>query len=108
MPFLITVIEPNGESVKFEYKNAPPLSMLRAWVGDGYIETVPYFTRHDGKRAVAFCNEEGKLDGLEYNPKAQLLWEAEQSRHIGIKIDDHLVGPIVIVTVDTDAEYEEL
>jgi hypothetical protein len=61
----------------------PDLKFLQGAVG-GYIQEIPLFNTidfdghiHD---CVAFCNEEGKVDGLEFNIQATRLWNAAMRR----------------------------
>jgi hypothetical protein len=97
-----------------QYDEVIMLDDLQDAVG-GFIETVPFFfSFHDpdeGRRVrcVAFCHEEGKLEGLPYNHGAQLLWQAaldaffaEANDGKPVTNDDQLVGPIVIVTGDDE------
>lgn len=70
----------------------------------GYIETVPDFDTFDGKKAVAFCNEEGKVNGLQINAAATALWK-EQVKAKGYDLADALCGDVVILT--GDAEFME-
>lgn len=51
------------------------LKELQALVG-GLIEQVPHFTKYDGKKCIAWCNEEGRIKGLPVNPKATSLWKS--------------------------------
>ena len=60
----------------------------------GFIELIPWFTSYQGRPCVAFCNEEGKLEGLPFNRAANLLW----AEALGYPpTNDVLVGPIAIV-----------
>lgn len=61
---------------------------------DGPIEIVPYLNHYMGRPCVAFCNEEGKLEGRPINREAHRLWCLAVGRII---TDDVLVGPIAIV-----------
>lgn len=85
----------------------PGIQQLQKAVG-GYIEVVPYFDtiEHDGAvhRCAAFCNEEGKLNGLEFNARATTLWDAALRRAggpgLGCRPVDVLVGPVVVIFGD--------
>lgn len=91
----LTVIKTNGEIVRTELTSPPGLEMLKKAVG-GWIESIPYFEKFEGKPCVAFCNEEGKLDSLPFNGIASSLWA-----EAGIT-EDVLVGDVAIVTGDQD------
>lgn len=70
------------------------LDRLQGLLG-GYIETVPYFNRYEGRPCVAFCNEEGKLARpapLPTNMLASMMWWGQH------KTGDALAGTVVIVT----------
>jgi hypothetical protein len=95
------VIDPDGSKTVRKYRGTIPLGDLRAGVGDGLIEHVPYFDsfkwRGKRTRCVAFCNEEGKLHGMLINEVATRIW------HEGAPVmrgRDVLVGPVVIVFGD--------
>jgi hypothetical protein len=78
--------------------DAPPeLEQLQGNVG-GFIELIPAFNAFEGKPCVAFCNEEGKLRGLQPNSKATVMWEFIN----GKSPRDCLVGPVVILTGDKE------
>jgi hypothetical protein len=110
---VLTIIPVGDGAVSSKELAAPPaLAALQRGVGGGTIEVVPYFTRYDaepgygpykGEPCVAFCNEEGKLNGLPINFRATALWHAQEPRFIG---RDVLVGPIVIVTGDRELMEE--
>lgn len=100
----LTIISPDGV-ITYKDVAAPLLDDLQEAV-EGSIETVPYWTRwHDRSTrqefpCVAFCNEEGKLKGLEANLVATFLWQVNSPR--GRATGDLLVGPVVIVTGDDE------
>jgi hypothetical protein len=95
---VLTII-PVGEAavIRKELAAAPHLEDLQSWIGGGFIELVPYFTKFEGKPCVAFCDEDGKHKGMPANTRATDLWYALEPRFMG---RDILVGPIVIVTGD--------
>lgn len=94
----LTIIPAGSGAVSSKELAAPPaLEDLQAGIGGGYIEVVPYFDHYEGRPCVAFCNENGKLDGMPVNERATALWYAMEPRFMG---RDHLVGPIVIITGD--------
>jgi Domain of unknown function (DUF3846) len=92
----LTTIKPDGTTTFTSLSASPTLEQLQTAVG-GHLEVVPLFTHLNGETCVVFCNEEGKLEGLEPNDLAQLLWEKAVGRPIR---DDYLVGPIAIITGD--------
>lgn len=83
----------------------PPLDLLQKSVG-GYIEAVPYWDTlaygdddKDQQDCVAYCNEEGKLNGLPLNEEASIEWHACLMRQ-GLAPSDVLVGDVVVITGD--------
>lgn len=91
----MTIIDVDGHFTETELTATPTLDELRAAVG-GDIELVPLIDRFNGRPCVVFCNEDGKIDGLEPNPAAQALW----CLAVGPALDDFLVGPVAIVSGD--------
>jgi hypothetical protein len=91
-------IKPNAPADKaFEVEEidvTPDLEKLQAGVG-GDIEIVPYWTRIFGRRCIAFCHEQGKLEGLPINHGANILWRMGYEG--GARIDDVLVGTIIVI-----------
>lgn len=94
----LTVIKTTGEIEKTEFDHVQSLDDLTKAVG-GYIELIPYFEKYEGKPCIAYCNEEGKLDGLPLNVEAQVAWEKALGQPI---FEDHLVGNIVVVQGDKE------
>ena len=98
------VIQPNdlkGPSEERELFAAPGHLDINRLVG-GFIEQVPFFNVFQGKACVAFCNEEGKNEGLLFNPLASLLWYRQNGLE-GLTIgQDILVGPVVIIVGDRE------
>jgi hypothetical protein len=97
----LIVIQPDSEVTLRPLDGLPGLQDLQGLVG-GDIELVPFFTEFEREPCVVFCNQTGKLDGLEINHcatafwRAAALWHAQgEPRFIG---RDYLVGPIVIIT----------
>lgn len=91
-----------GEDLEVRTLDATPeIETLHELVG-GYIEAVPGFDRvaHAGteQRCVAFCNEEGKLNGLPPNTVATVLWRIA----LGRPQSDWLVGPVVVLYGDRE------
>jgi hypothetical protein len=99
----LTTINTDGSIEEREQTKCPDIEQLQEAVG-GYVESVPYWQKHDGKRAWVICNEEGKLHGLPVNCTATLMWHDAQK----LVRADVLVGNIVIVACDTEGEYREL
>jgi hypothetical protein len=89
----LIIIGPGGQIEEHELVRVPNLDALQKAVG-GYIEVVPYFTKYEGRPCIALCNENGKIEGLPVNRKAQAFWELSFGRPI---TEDHLVGSIAIV-----------
>lgn len=94
----LTILKVDGTKTVTELDRAATLDELQAAVG-GYIETVPFLEKYEGDPAVAFCNEEGKLNGLPVNQTADNVWAANLA---GTERWDVLVGDIVILTGDTE------
>lgn len=93
-------ITPEAEYTTREFDRPPSIQVLHEAVG-GYIEAVPYFDTWKGKRCVAFCNEQGKLYNLPFNPTATMLWKSllKQQR---LDLNDSLVGNVIILTGDDE------
>lgn len=89
----LIVIKSTGEIIRQPIDKTPSLGTLQNAVG-GYIQMLPLFETFEGEDCVAFCNEEGKLEGLPYNEAATKFWTLAAD----IVLDDFLVGDIVIVT----------
>jgi hypothetical protein len=100
----IVILRSTGERAVFTVFDANVLKHLNAAVG-GYIEQVPYFTRYqyhpDSKpvECVAFCNEDGKLQGLPYNAIATHIWHSQTP---DISNKDILVGDVAVVFGDEE------
>lgn len=91
-----TILRANGVREEIPLDSVPDLALLQKWVG-GYVEVVPRFQKFENKRCVAFCNETGKLDGLQRNEAATRLWAALVNIPLE-SMPDVLVGDIAIVT----------
>jgi len=105
MAYTCTVIETNGDTADFWYKDVPPLSMLRDWVG-GDIESVPFWDEHEGKRAWVICNEHGKWE-CDWNPVADTMWKLFLRKYPKTT-DDALHGNVVIIACDTEEDFRKL
>lgn len=91
------IIKINGDVETTDITQQPGLEALQQAVG-GYIEIVPGITSYDGEEAVAFCNEEGKINRLPINQKATRIW----NEAFGEPVGDILVGDVAIVTGDDE------
>jgi hypothetical protein len=100
----IVIINTDGAFELKSQDDCPELKQLKDAVG-GWIETVPYWEDYGGRRAVVFCNEEGKLDGLPVNEVATAIWHDKLKPNL---IDDFLCGNIIVVSCDTADELAEL
>lgn len=73
MPYVVVVFKVDGTIESSEQKSKPELDQIKKVV-EGWIETVPHFTRYgDHTRGMAFCNEEG-LYNKAFNAKATQAW----------------------------------
>lgn len=90
-----TILNTKGKAETFDGK--PSLSDLQKAVG-GCIETIPMFTSYRGKPCVAYCNEEGKLNGLPFNFEATELWVQNAVDNGAMNVTDVLLGDIVTGT----------
>lgn len=91
-----------AEPEERELTAAPSLEELQVLVG-GWIEAVPGLktVTRLGKRlpCAAFCNEEGKLDGLPLNHAATAIWHAAAPAFSGV---DVLMGTVAVVLGDEE------
>jgi len=99
----ITTIAVDGKTTSRELDKVPPLEVLREGVGGGHIEHIPYWDTimlldlpHP---ACAFCHEESKLNGMDVNWKATVLWHAQAPHMAG---QDVLCGPVVVLYGDPE------
>lgn len=90
-------INPDGSVIETPLASVPALEALQGIVG-GYIEPVPGFNRFRGFACAAFCNEEGKLEGLPVNRAATAAWRSA----VGTWPGDVLVGSVAIVCGDAE------
>lgn len=88
----LTIIRPNGTVEVQPIDAEPELEVLQKIVG-GYIEVVPGFKLFEREPCIAFCNEEGKLQGLPYNATATVLWGLQMHRR-----PDNIAGNVAIIT----------
>lgn len=89
----LTIIKPELDEIEdaeeIEIDGQPSLELLQGYV-NGYIELV-----YIGEEKEMYINEEGKLNGLAFNPLAsQLFWE----QHPHLQGHDFIVGTAVITS----------
>lgn len=84
------VIPAQGPPYKTEIPDETELEELQRLVG-GWIEYVPIYTDEGEVGLSLFCNEEGKIEGLPLNGRANHFFEGEL--HAG----DQLVGDVVLM-----------
>ena len=83
-------IDPYGEVVQTVHPKQPDLAWLQEQV-DGWIETVPYFTKFQGRtRGTAYANEEGIIKGMPFNRTATEAYGR------CFEFAQNLYGPVVI------------
>ena len=84
---------------------SPDFTQIKDEIGGGFLEPVPFFDtvmiKGEVRRCVAFCDEDGKLKNLDFNPGATLLWKSAQVRSRR-GVNDVLVGPVAIVFGDDE------
>lgn len=101
MPGYTITLKADGTRQTAAHEDFPSLGYLQRAVG-GYIELIPLFEKFlDGGQmvpCVAYCNEDGKVNGLCLNRLATLLWFSAAGRPLG----DFLVGDVVIVYGDEE------
>jgi hypothetical protein len=90
-----------GEPERFAFAGKPDLDEMRAKIGGGYIQVVPKWQQlPDGRKCVAFCDEDGRMKGLPVNDAATALWHDELKRG-GLSGEfDVLRGPVLCVSGD--------
>jgi hypothetical protein len=108
----IVQIKIDGTRWVTEVTGKPKLEDLKAAIGGGFLELVPFFDtyEHGDKivKCIAYCDEHGKMNKLPINKEATILWERALSRTGRSllspegQILDILVGPICIVFGDAD------
>lgn len=97
-----TILKTDGTRVVREYpEGRPTLKEEQAAVGDGLIETVPHLELFEGEQCVAFCNEEGRIDGLPFNADATKLWLANLGKG-PFRYEPLLYGDVIILTGDEE------
>lgn len=97
-------------SVTIRVLNQPMSLRDKQGVVGGLIQIVPDFGRYADKPCIAFCNEEGLLEGLAFNPVATAAWRKFLDATAGpdgyVKDMANLVGDVLVITGDTYKEVE--
>lgn len=93
---VVTIIKPDSSIEVHHFSDVINLNQWQSFV-EGNIEMIPNFNTYKDVRAVAFCNEEGKVRGLLPNRAATIEWY----KALGFNADDVLVGNVAIVQGDT-------
>src|SRR5262245_44126225 len=95
-----------SDTRRVEFDHAPRLEELKAAIDGGWLESVPYFNeievRGEWHRCWAVCDEEGRLKGLDINPRATMLWHKTLRERHGLAPSDMLVGPVFVIFGDND------
>ena len=91
----MAVIAYNGDTTYRVCSEPPPYEVLKELI-DGYIELVPGFNKFQDEHCIAYCNEEGKLLGLQRNDMATKLWLQQHSTK------DYFRGNVIILYGDDD------
>ncbi len=103
--FINTIRAEDGQEIVREINGLPTLDLLRAAIGGGYIEVVPWFTRFQFNGeivdCVAFCDKYGKGKMQHFNAAATVLW-AQARRCSVLDLKDCLVGDIAIMFGDRE------
>jgi len=78
MPYKYITIAPDGKLSCETHKKPPDWKEIQKYV-EGPFQMVPYFStlEFDGtkyNRGTAYCNEEGWIKGLVFNPLASACW----------------------------------
>lgn len=72
--YRITVLHPDNKTTLAVHSRKPDLKTLQALVG-GLIQLVPHWTMWEGQRAEVWCNENGRIHDLPFNPLATQKWK---------------------------------
>ena len=90
------IIAADGTETEMDFDHVPTLEEMKAAIGGGYIEFVPYFETFRGVECVAIGDEEAKIKRMPLNRKATEHW------HNQVRIGDYLSGPIAIYYGDDE------
>ena len=90
----VVVIYPNGDVVTSRIDKPAIFEEIQKLCG-GDIQKIPGFTRLEGQHAQAWGDEDGKQKGYQINKVATHYWHKVAPL---AKVDDHLVGIIVVLT----------
>ena len=108
-PKTMTVIPADDSLPITTATGAPGLADYQKAVG-GYIETVPDIDAYEGRPAVLFCNEEGRINGLPLNARATKVWKDAlnfDKRPAGdFWYEPELYGNVIVVEGEDDDEEE--
>jgi hypothetical protein len=99
-------ISVGGGIKRTEFKMPISLDDLKAGIGGGYLEAIPYFDTYMDKGELvfcrAFCDEEGKIKEFDVNSTASIAWADALGRAGRPRLNDYLVGSIAIVFGDRE------
>ena len=109
----IVSIDADGVETVNQVDGSPTLDALKAAIGGGQLQVVPFFNivEHDGKvvRCVVFCDENGKNTGMPFNEAATAGWYASlcaqgksPANDNNNAVLDYLVGKIALVYGDDE------
>ncbi len=96
--FRVSILSAHGTVLTEKQDYAPTLEQMQGAVG-GFIELVPQFNKFEGQSCIAFCNENGKLEGLEFNAYATQVWWNQAPQFIE---QDVLVGDVIVISGDAE------
>lgn len=99
MPYKFIIISPDGKIVCETHKKLPDWRELQKYVG-GLFQIIPYFSSMelDGtkyNRGTAYCNEEGWLKDMDFNPLATAMWMKACPK--GDPERMHIAGPLLFI-----------
>ena len=100
----MVIIPVSGPETRTEHTEPVDSQALHDAVG-GFIELVPYFEEYETPDGavfcIAFCNENGKQERLQYNDRANRMWTRIMVTKYGrAPYPDYLVGNVVILFGD--------
>jgi hypothetical protein len=105
-------IDVSGQETRREIVGEPTLEVLKEAIGGGHTKAVPYFFTFpvDGSmvKCMAFCDENGKNNGLPYNRFATAHWQKSLQRqgrslqNAHGELTDFLCGKVAIVYGDNE------
>ena len=100
------VIYPDGSTMSSIHTRIPHWKELQSYV-DGSFQVVPHFSTYtyNGKklkRGVAYCNEEGLIKHMPFNPAATKAWM--EACPDGDPNMMKLHGPVLFIARDKEAD----